>query len=293
MKIAIYGREIEKKDHGFISELFEFLSKESISYIIEEKYRKKLSQFQNVENIVGFSNPEDLLAFETNYIISLGGDGTLLDTLDYTKQTKLPVMGINLGRLGFLSSVHIEEAFTAIRLLQLGQYKIESRTMLELKSESHFFKGKNYALNDFTIHKSDTGSMVEIDTYFNGEFFNTYWADGLIVSTGTGSTAYSLSCGGPIMFPDSKSFAVTPVAPHNLSIRPIVISDDTVVSFNVRGRGNTHLISLDARYEVCEYGKTLAIQKSTHNFRLIKLDSQNFINTLREKLGWGFDSRNG
>lgn len=225
-------------------------------------------------------------------MLSLGGDGTLLETLAYVKNTDTPVIGVNLGRLGFLSLVPKDEIGQALHSLQNGHFRLEKRSVLELRSERNLFAPFNYALNDFTIHKRDTGSMITIDTYLNGDFFNSYWADGIIVSTPTGSTAYSLSCGGPIIFPDSNNFAITPVAPHNLTIRPVIVPDSSIISFKVKGRGANCLVSLDARYHTIENIKEIAIQKAGFMLNLVKLNNQNFIKTLREKLNWGFDSRN-
>lgn len=292
MKLAIYGRGIDKKDKETIQSFFAYLDSMDIAYALEENYFLHLRQLIDIPDPKLFSNTEQLLAHGTNYMISLGGDGTLLDTLAYVKNTPLPVLGINLGRLGFLSNIAKDKATEAVNSLLKGHYRIEKRSILELRADENYFGGLNIGLNDFTIHKRDTGSMISIQTFLNGEYFNTYWADGLIVSTPTGSTAYSLSCGGPIIFPDSNNFVITPVAPHNLNIRPIIVSDSTVISFRVQGRGTNHLISLDSRYEIIEYSKEIAVQKAPFFFNLVKPNNQNFINTLRDKLSWGLDTRN-
>ena len=293
MKIGIYGREIDKTDMPVVECLFNTLKETNTDYVIEAAYYNKIKvAVPEGKTTELFSNDEELIASGIDCLISLGGDGTLLDTLSFVKNTSIPVIGINLGRLGFLSNISKEKIPEAIYALHNGHYKLEKRSMLELKSTNKMFKPVNYALNDFTIHKRDTGSMIAIDTYLNGDFFNTYWADGIIVSTPTGSTAYSLSCGGPVIFPDSNNFVITAVAPHHLNIRPIIVSDSTVISFRVRGRGTTHLISMDSRYEIIENIKEIAIQKAPFYFNLIKLSDQNFITTLREKLKWGWDTRN-
>ena len=292
MKIAVYGRNFEKGDQSTLVSFFNFMEQASIPYIIESNYLKQLEKHFPLKPFDTYSSPEDFLTHKVNYVVSLGGDGTLLDILGYVKNTQIPVMGINLGRLGFLSNIPKENATEALDCLVKGMYRIEKRSMLELKSDVEIFENLPFALNDFTIHKRDTGSMITIDTYLNGEYFNTYWADGIIVSTPTGSTAYSLSCGGPIIFPDSNNFVITPVAPHNLNIRPVVVSDSTVVSFRVEGRGNNYLVSLDSRYKIIDYSKEIAVQKAPFSLNLVKLNNQNFINTLREKLIWGLDNRN-
>ncbi|MGZ5244083.1 MAG: NAD kinase [Bacteroidia bacterium] len=293
MKLAIYGRNTEKSEAPTLERYFASLKEWDIQYILEEKFKSQLSQLTYIDpQINTFNNSEDLLKLEVTHVISFGGDGTLLETLHFIKDSGLAVMGINMGRLGFLSNIPKEHACEALDSLIKGHYRYEKRTLLELKSSNNIFFPNHFALNDFTIHKRDTGSMITIDTYLNGEFFTSYWADGIIVATPTGSTAYSLSCGGPVIFPDSSNFVITPVAPHNLNIRPIVVSDSTIISFRVRGRGANHLISLDSRYEIVDYIQEIAIQKAPFFFNLIKLNNQNFIDTLREKLKWGLDNRN-
>jgi NAD+ kinase len=292
MKIGIYGRSTEKEDVPTVRRLFALLADADIEYAVESHYLSHLHASFDAGQPAVFGDAQELMDFQPDYVLSLGGDGTLLETLAYVKNTSLPVLGINFGRLGFLSNVPKEGMEEAISLLRNGHYRLEKRSLIELKSHDGLFKPFNFALNDFTIHKRDTGSMISIETYLNGEYFNTYWADGVIVSTPTGSTAYSLSCGGPIIFPDSNNFVITPVAPHNLNIRPIIVSDSTIISFRVKGRGSNHLISLDSRYEIIEHIKEIAIQKAAFFFNLVKLNNQNFIDTLREKLKWGLDNRN-
>ena len=292
MKLAIHGKGVNPGDKDFLISFFTHLDKMNIRFWVEESYLKALHEWVDMERALSYSSSDDLKKSGVQYIISMGGDGTLLDTLNYAKDTSLPVLGINLGRLGFLSATPREKAFEAIEALRNGQFSIEKRSLLELHSGENFFGAVNYALNDFTIHKRDTGSMITIDTYLNGEFFTSYWADGIIVATPTGSTAYSLSCGGPVIMPDSNSFVITPVAPHNLNIRPIIIPDTSVVSFRIKGRGTSHLISLDSRYEVVEYFQELGVQKADFYFNLIRCNQQHFIDTLREKLSWGLDTRN-
>jgi len=292
MKIAVYGRNFEEDDLDTVSGFFNYMEQASIPYIIESNYFQQLAKHFSLKPFASYTNASEFLAHGANYLVSLGGDGTLLDVLSFVKSTNIPVMGINLGRLGFLSNIPKESAIDALDCLVKGRYRIEKRGLVELKSDVEIFEELPFALNDFTIHKRDTGSMISIATYLNGEYFNTYWADGIIVSTPTGSTAYSLSCGGPIIFPDSNNLVITPVAPHNLNIRPVVVSDNTVVSFRVEGRGNNYLISLDSRYKIIDYSKEIAIQKAPFSLNLIKLYNQNFINTLREKLTWGMDNRN-
>ena len=292
MRIAVYGRGVEPKDRETLRDFFQVLRDFSCEVFVEVNYLDQLSGLIDITDIPYFQTPEELNTAKVLCLISMGGDGTLLDTLRFVRATGLPVLGINLGRLGFLSSVPRDRAYDAIKCLAEGHYIIEKRSMLEIHSGNNLFASMPFALNDFTIHKRDTGSMITIDTFLNGEFFNTYWADGIILSTPTGSTAYSLSCGGPVIFPDSNNFAITPSAPHNLNIRPIIVPDTSVVSFQVKGRGLNHLVSLDSRYEIIEYEQAIAIQKASWHFKLIRLNFQNFIQALRDKLSWGLDNRN-
>jgi NAD+ kinase len=293
MKIGIYGRSIGDGDIDTLRLIFNRLRELNTLCVVEHGYAIQLKEkVPDVKNLPVFSHTEDLLRENVECILSLGGDGTLLETLSFVKNTAIPVLGINLGRLGFLSYVPKEAAAEALTALVNHQYRPDRRSLLELKSAGRHFEPVAYALNDFTIHKRDTGSMISVETYLNGEYFSTYWADGVIVATPTGSTAYSLSCGGPILFPDSGSFVITPVAPHNLNIRPIVVDDRTIISFRVKGRGANHLISLDSRYQIVDYMQEIAVQKASFFFNLVKLNDHNFIDTLREKLKWGLDNRN-
>ena len=225
-------------------------------------------------------------------MISLGGDGTLLDTVTLVQDKGIPVLGINYGRLGFLANIGKEEIRSAIKALVEGTYVTENRTLIHLDADIPIFNGVPYALNEFTLQKKDSSSMIKIHTYLNGEFLNTYWADGLIVATPTGSTGYSLSCNGPIVFPESGSLVITPVAPHNLNIRPIVIPDNNIISFEVEGRTDSFICTLDSRRVVVPKEAQLAVKKETFGINLIRLNENNFLQTLRNKLSWGLDKRN-
>lgn len=224
-------------------------------------------------------------------LICVGGDGTLLDTMPLVRNSGVPVLGLNTGRLGFLAGMNVADLKKAIGDIQKGNYTIEKRTLLSLETTEPVFD-YSFALNDFVIHKKETSSMIVVHTYLNGEFLNSYWSDGLIISTPTGSTGYSLSCGGPIIFPNSGAFIITPIAPHNLNVRPVVVSDDVVLSFEIEGRAGSYLASLDARSQSITREIQMAIRKADHTFNLIRLPDDNFLNTLRNKLSWGFDRRN-
>lgn len=233
-----------------------------------------------------------LKQFAPNYVFTLGGDGTILKVVTIIKDLQIPILGFNFGRLGFLASTEKTRIDEAIDKLLKGMFTIENRQMLFLETEVPLFGDANFALNDFTLLKRDTSSMVTIHTYLNGAFLNSYWADGIIVSTPTGSTGYSLSCGGPIVFPQSGNFLLTPVAPHNLNVRPIVISDDSVLSFEIEGRSDNFLCTLDSRNATIGKGYRLAVRRNDFPTRLIVLDNVNFLKTIHEKLAWGIDKRN-
>ena len=253
------------------------------------------NQFYSAIKIEGkystFSSGDDLDP-GIDCMISLGGDGTLLDTVTFVKDSGIPVLGINYGRLGFLANIGKEEIHSAMDAIINRKYVLDKRTLLHLDANIPLFGATPYALNEFSLHKKDTSPMIKIHTYLNGEFLNTYWADGLIVATPTGSTGYSLSCNGPVVFPDSGSFVITPVAPHNLNIRPIVVPDNTIVSFEVEGRTDGFLCALDSRREIVTKEIQLAVKKEAFGINLIRMHENNFLQTLRNKLSWGLDKRN-
>ena len=292
MKIAIYSRGIENDQHKDMQFFYEELKAQKVEPVFFQDF---FNQFYSAVNMEGkyttFSSAEDL-DDDVDCLISLGGDGTLLDTVTLVQDKGIPVLGINYGRLGFLANIGKEELHSAISALVQRTYVTENRTMIHLDSDMPIFKNVSYALNEFTLQKKDSSSMIKIHTYLNGEFLNTYWADGLIVATPTGSTGYSLSCNGPIVFPDSGSFVITPVAPHNLNIRPIVVPDNNIISFEVEGRTDSFICTLDARREVVPKEAQLAVKKEKFGINLIRLNENNFLQTLRNKLSWGLDKRN-
>jgi NAD+ kinase len=292
MRIAIYSRGIENNQLQDIG----LLVNELIKYGAEPVFFQDFfNQFYSSVELGGsystFNCSEDMDS-SIDCLISLGGDGTLLDTVTLVKETGIPVLGINYGRLGFLANIGKEEISNAIEALVERKYVLDKRTLLHLDSNLPLFGDVPYALNEFTLHKSDTSPMIKIHTYLNGEFLNTYWADGLIVATPTGSTGYSLSCNGPVVFPDSASFVITPVSPHNLNIRPIIVPDNTIVSFEVEGRTDNFLCSLDSRRELVPKEVQIAVRKEEFGINLIRLNENNFLQTLRNKLSWGLDKRN-
>jgi NAD+ kinase len=292
MKAAIYSRLMDDDQKENIQIFFDELTRQKIEPIIFDQF------FEQVKNTIQFpattttfSLPEHLTD-EIEFIISLGGDGTLLDTITLVRNKKISIMGINFGRLGFLASIGQDEIKTAVQAIVKRTYVVDKRTMIHLDADLPLFGNVPYALNEFSLHKRDTASMIKIHTYLNGEFLNTYWADGLIVATPTGSTGYSLSCGGPIVFPDSGSFVITPVAPHNLNVRPIIVPDDNVISFEVESRADHIICSLDSRREVVGKNVSLAVRKESFDVNLLRLSENSFLQTLHNKLTWGLDKRN-
>lgn len=295
MKLAIYGKYFKDDRFQEIQAFFDFLEqrKGKMFSIYRKFYEDCIRKGLNLKsNQVTFSTHEDLCAFDPDVIISIGGDGTILHALELILHKEIPVIGINTGRLGFLAGVAAEDAIQMLQDLEKGHYYLDSRTVLQLESDRNMFGGVNYALNDFVIHKKDTSSMMTIHTFINGEFLNSYWSDGLIISSPTGSTGYNLSCGGPILYPASASFVITPIAPHNLNVRPMIISDQNVISFEIEGRSTSFLATLDSRSESIDTKVQLAIRKADFAFKLLRLNGENYLSTLREKLMWGFDNRN-
>jgi len=293
MHIAIYSRTLKPKDIPYAQEVFDTMHRSGVQPYVHGAYFEQIKDHINFKSPIDvYEDNEDLLRQKVDVVLSLGGDGTILDTVTLVRDSGVPIMGINLGRLGFLSSIGKEQIPEAFQALEQNAYMIERRSLLHLDSNLPLFSDAPYALNDFTILKRDTSSMITVHAYINGEYLNSYWADGIIMATPTGSTGYSLSCGGPIIFPDSGNFVITPVAPHNLTVRPIVISDDTVVSFEIEGRVDSFLCTLDSRVEAITTRHQIAIRREDFTVNLIRLHDRNFMSTIREKLSWGLDRRN-
>lgn len=291
MTIAVYARSTKDNHSVYIEQIYTYLKSEGVDLIIYEPYYHYLKSHDNFGfNVNTFSTSEELIS-KAFYVISLGGDGTLLETLEFVKKSGIPVLGVNTGRLGFLAAVNKDDLQKALQQLLKEKFTLDKRELIELTGCKGGFNGVNYALNEFTIHKKDSSPMINIDSYINGVFLNSYFADGLIVATPTGSTAYSLSCGGPIMMPDSDNFIITPIAPHNLTVRPLVISNNKEISFKVSGRSDSFNISLDSRSTQLLSGDEIKIKKANFRLNLINLEGQDFFTTLRNKLMWGIDKR--
>ncbi|MBY0535896.1 MAG: NAD kinase [Chitinophagaceae bacterium] len=292
MKIAIYSRVVEQEHLPAVQQLMDELNKEQIEAVIYEPYFEKIKPAVHLPNHYSLFSSSADLDDTIECMISLGGDGTLLDTVTYVRDKNIPVLGINFGRLGFLASLGREEIHSAVQAIVTRTMIIDRRSLIHLDAEQPLFGEVPYALNEFAIHKTDTSPMIKVHTYLNGEFLNTYWSDGLIVATPTGSTGYSLSCSGPIIFPDSSSFVITPVAPHNLNVRPIVVPDNNVISFEIEGRTDHFICALDSRRQLVNKKVQLAVRKERFDIGLIRLNENNFLQTLRNKLSWGLDTRN-
>lgn len=292
MKLALFGKDIQEKNEEYLIQLIRKLNDYSCELTVYEKFLpliKGLTEFKNIDDT--FSTHADI-AGKVDMVLSIGGDGTLLDTLTMVRDSGIPVLGINLGRLGFLSSISCDDIIPAIDMVMNGQYSLDQRTVLRLESDQDYFGEFTFALNDLTVNRKDSTNLVVIHVYVDDLFLNSYWADGLIIATPTGSTAYSLSSGGPIVSPGSENFVITPIAPHNLTIRPIIVSDKSEIRIRVEGRDEKYLLSLDSRTAVLDPGSDLVIRAADFKFNLVKIENKDFFTTIRDKLKWGLDFRN-
>jgi NAD+ kinase len=292
MKVAIYSRVMEEDQRQDVQLFFDELKKQNLQPVIFHSFFEQIKNAIELPSDTEVFQSSEEITNEIQAIISLGGDGTMLDTVTLVRGNNVPVMGINFGRLGFLASIGRSEVQAAIKGLVNHSFVVDKRTLIHLDSNLSLFGNTPYGLNEFAIHKQDIAPMIKIHTYLNGEFLNTYWADGLIVATPTGSTGYSLSCSGPIVFPESGSFVITPVAPHNLNVRPIVVPDDNIISFEIESRSDQFICALDSRREIVNKDIQLAVRKESFMLSIIRLSENNFLQTLRNKLTWGLDRRN-
>ncbi|WP_298794255.1 NAD kinase [uncultured Allomuricauda sp.] len=293
MKVAIFGQSFQEEDKAYIIALLEELKKVNASVFMETGFDDLVSKYIPKFDYGAFSQDAGLDS-SFDIFVSFGGDGTMLRAVTYVKDLGIPIVGVNTGRLGFLSTFKKEDVRKVVTEFTAGNYKIEERSLVEVEVNSDLDEiGElNFALNEVTVSRKDTTSMINVETYLNGEYLTSYWADGLIVSTPTGSTGYSLSCGGPVIEPTAKSLVLTPIAPHNLNARPLVISDDTQIRLKVSGREETHLVSLDSRIADIPNGKEIKVKKSNFTIKMIEYTSESFLKTLRNKLLWGEDRRN-
>ena len=289
MKVAIYSINNDLKSIKIIDRLINFFKSKNITVLLEEK----LSDFVSSQNNSTFNSYKQLDK-DTDIFIALGGDGTVLRSLNYVRQNGIPILGVNTGRLGFLASIAENDIHDALDDIVQKKYSIETRQLIEVKLEQCNQSLNNFALalNEVSISRENTTSMITIHTKINDDYLNVFWADGLVIATPTGSTGYSMSSGGPIISPSSKSFVITPIAPHNLNARPLVLDDNDVITIHVEGRAKSHNLSLDTRIYSLPMNTSITIKKEEKPVFFVRPNNYNFFETLRNKLFWGFDNRN-
>ncbi len=293
MNIAIYGKSFDNSFNDSIVKLFKYLEK--LNYKV--KIYKPFLDFI-IKNVNYDPKPESIFTepftvnSEIDLVFSIGGDGTFLECVAFVRNNNIPIVGINCGRLGFLASISKEEVNTAISAIHKKKYSVQDRTLIKINTEDNLFSDFSYGLNEVTVHKRDSGSMITLDVYLKNNFLNSYWADGLIISTPTGSTAYSLSAGGPIVVPDSQNFIITPISPHNLTVRPIVVPDNMEITIEVKSRRENCMISLDYRSEIIKTPTIIKVNSANFKVKVLNIEDKTFFGTLRNKLMWGIDKRN-
>jgi NAD+ kinase len=291
MKIALHGRNFKEEVRPIVRQMFEQLAEQQVEIQLSEVFAaflQKVTLLPPDPKI--YRNRSEI--FDADFVFSIGGDGTLLEVVSQVGSRQIPIVGINTGRLGFLATTSPEQIKPNLEYLFAAAYTIDQRSLIRVESDREVFEDGNFGLNEFTIARRDTSSMITVDTYIDGEYLNSYWADGLIVATPTGSTGYALSCGGPLVLPQSGNFIIAPISPHNLNVRPMIVSDKSVISFEIQGRSKNYLISLDSRSKVVDATIQLAVRKETFPAHLVRFDGDNFLDTLRQKLNWGLDKRN-
>ena len=294
MKVAIYGQYYQNSTEPIIRDIFVFFNTNNVDMIVEASFLKLLQEKKIIEkDYAAFSNHTELDA-TFDMFISIGGDGTILRAATFVRKSNIPILGINAGRLGFLASIQKENIDAFLKMVIEKKYTISPRTLLSLSCNpsNSDIQDINFAMNEITVSRKDTTSMITIETYLNDEYLNSYWADGLIISTPTGSTGYSMSCGGPILTPNVKSLVITPIAPHNLNARPLVIPDETEIRLKVSGREENYLVSLDSRIASIQKESILIIKKTSFKINMVEIPEETFLKTLRNKLLWGEDKRN-
>lgn len=291
--IAIYGRAFNASVNPYVEQLFTYLSQKNVRISIHQEFYEFLqTTCLCPDNLPVFHSHNDFPK-DVDFMLSLGGDGTMLAAVSIVRDTHIPIAGINFGRLGFLANIPKTEIDQALDQILAGKYSTQERALLSVSAKDiDLFEGENFALNDITVFRFDTSSMITIDAQLDGELLNSYWSDGLIIATPTGSTAYSLSCGGPIMMPGSGNFVITPISPHNLNVRPIVVSENMQLRLKIESRTGQFILSCDSRSQTLPISTELLIQKAPFTVKLIRLENDGYFGTLREKLLWGMDVRN-
>jgi len=292
MKIAVYGKSFSEESTAAVQKIFDSLRQHGCETVVYEPFHAFLRPRITLSDEVSTFNRSNAFINGASCCLSIGGDGTFLDAVTLACESDIPLVGINAGRLGFLATVSLDYALNAVDSIIKQDFSVEKRTLLKVDTSENIFGNQNFALNELTVHKKDSSSMITIHTYVNNKFLNSFWADGLIVATPTGSTAYSLSCGGPIVSPDTKNFILTPIAPHNLNVRPMVVSDDVEIKLIVEGRSDNFMATLDSRSATIAAETELVIRKSQKSVRFINFENQHFFKTIRNKMMWGIDKRN-
>jgi NAD+ kinase len=294
MKVAIFGKYYQNSTEPIIKDIFVFFNSNNVEMIIDSYFLNVLKEKKIIEKEYKTFSSHSELDSSFDMLVSIGGDGTILRAAALVRDSGVPILGINAGRLGFLATVQKDNIAEFLQFIIEKKYTLSKRTLLSLSStpENESIQEINFALNEISVSRKETTSMITIETYLNGEFLNSYWADGLIIATPTGSTGYSMSCGGPILTPDVRSFVVTPIAPHNLNARPLVITDDTEITLKISGREENYLVSLDSRITSISNDTTLTIKKTPFQINMVEIPDATFLKTLRTKLFWGEDRRN-
>ncbi|MFE3846502.1 NAD kinase [Flavobacterium sp. LB3P45] len=294
MKVAIYGQYYQNSTEPIIKDIFVFFNTNKVEMVIDLAFLKILYEKKIVQKEYKTFESHTELDASFDMLISIGGDGTILRAATLVRDSEVPILGINAGRLGFLATVQKENIAAFMQFVIEKKYTLSKRTLLSLSCSpnNESIQDINFAMNEITVSRKDTTSMITIDTYLNDEFLNSYWADGLIISTPTGSTGYSLSCGGPILTPDVKSLVITPIAPHNLNARPLVVPDETEIRLKISGREENYLVSLDSRITSVKNESILTIKKTPFQINMVEIPEETFLKTLRTKLLWGEDKRN-
>lgn len=292
MRVALVFSTIKPGYFPFLDLLFNALQKYNIIPAVEFEFRHQLVKYNKCWAVCPTFEDAQSFKQHTDLVLSIGGDGTFLKTVLFVKDSQIPILGINMGRLGFLANVNKDKIEEAVDLMVKKMYQLKPRTLIQMESVNHFFGERNFALNELAIHKKDSASMISVEVHVGNEYLNNYWADGLIISTPTGSTGYSLSCGGPIVSPETPVFVITPIAPHNLNVRPIIITDDLEIRIRVNDRNNSHLLTLDSRSENIQEKTEIVIRKAPFIVQTVQFANFSFFDTIRDKLLWGLDKRN-
>ena len=292
MKIALYGKAFGSDYDELMRDVLRLLKESNVSILVYEPFWKDIKHcFEESYDFEIFNNSDDIRN-KVDVLFSFGGDGTILDSVPLIRDSGIPVLGINTGTLGFLASVSPQGTSEAVKNIISGNYDIEKRYLIQINDTENVFRGIYYALNEISICRKNNGSLIVVEVYIDDMLLNTYWADGIILATPTGSTAYSMSVGGPIMTPNADSFLITPIAAHNLSVRPVVIPDTSNVKIKVGGRCDTFALGLDSRIVLADKSMDIEIKKTDFTFNMIRMPEENFFETIRKKLLWGNDLRN-